>query len=121
MQRVLIALAVVAFLYVVSFAFNTYSGGYWNKLERDGHDRWSFGLSMHTAVLWQPRYGYWATYRSDWLGSFYSPLIRLDRQFIHQTHYVSDPGFPAWGKALTVMDYHPQFRAEVAKVLEQRH
>lgn len=39
-------------LYVGTFAINTYSGGYWREVERDGHDRYSFGLSMPTAVLW---------------------------------------------------------------------
>lgn len=99
-------------LYVGSFAFNSFLGGYWSEVERDGHDRWSFGLSMPTACLWQPRVGYWAPYRSDWLGAFYSPLIRLDRQFLHPTHYVSDPAFAAWAQASRVSEWHPRFRAE---------
>ena len=35
---------VLALLYIGSFALNSHFGGYWNKPERDGHDRWSFGL-----------------------------------------------------------------------------
>jgi hypothetical protein len=120
-RRVFVAFGVAAFFYVGLFALNSFSGGYWNKLERDGHDRWSFGLSMHTATLWQPRYGYWALYRSDWLGAFYSPLIRLDRRFIHHTHYVSDPEFSDWAKTLTVADWHPRFQREVAAVLAHRN
>ena len=118
-RRLLLTLAALVLLYVGSFVLNSHFGGYWNKPERDGHDRWSFGLSMHTAVLWQPRFGYWALYRSDWLGAFYSPLIRLDRRFIHPTRYVSDPNFVEWSKTTTAADWHPQFRAEIEAALAQ--
>ena len=119
-RRLFLALTVLALLYIASFALNSHCGGYWNKPERDGHDRWSFGLSMHTAVLWQPRFGYWALYRSDWLGAFYSPLIRLDRQFVHPTRYVSDPKFFEWSKTTTAADWHPQFRAEIEAALAHK-
>ena len=118
-RRVVFAAGISALFYVGSFALNSHLGGYWNKPERDGHDRWSFGLSLHTAVLWQPRFGYWALYRSDWLGAFYSPLIRLDRRLLHPTRYVSDPNFFEWSKTTTAADWHPQFRAEIEAALAQ--
>ena len=99
--------------YFVSFALNSCFGGYWNKPERDGRDRWSAGLSMPTAVLWQPRFGYWALYRSDWLGGFYAPLIRLDREFVHRSRYVTDPSFFEWSTKTTSADWHPRFRTEI--------
>ncbi len=103
----------LAVLYIGSFALNSYYGGYWNKLERDGRDRWAVGLSMPTAILWQPRFGYWAPFRADLLGTFYSPLIRLDRSFVHVTRYVSDPDFYEWARnEATASDVHPKFRAE---------
>lgn len=119
-KRILIGLTASAFFYVASFALNSHLGGYWGNPERDGRDRWSMGLSMHTAVLWQPRFGYWALYRSDWLGSFYSPLIKLDRQFLHPTRYVSDPEYFEWANATTPAEWHPQFRAEAAAGLARR-
>ncbi len=68
-RKWLLSLGSLALLYLGSFMLNSRFGGYWNKPERDGHDRWSYGLSMHTAVLWQPRFGYWAPYISDGLGA----------------------------------------------------
>ncbi|MDR3404348.1 MAG: hypothetical protein P4L99_17750 [Chthoniobacter sp.] len=111
--RALLVLGAIGFLYVGSFALDSHCGGYWNQLEQDGYDRWSFGLSLPTAVLWQPRLGYWAPYRSDWLGALYSPLIRLDRRFIHPSRYVTDPKFLEWSKATAVAEWHPTFRAEI--------
>jgi hypothetical protein len=119
-RRGTLILGALGFLYVTSFALNSHFGGYWGKPERDGHDRWSFGLSMHTAILWQPRFGYWALYRSDWLGSLYSPLIRLDRRFLHSTHYVTDPKISEWIDATKVTDWHPQFRAEILAAREHQ-
>ena len=119
-KRILIGLTTGVFLYLASFALNSRQGGYWGTLERDGRDRWSFGMSLHTAVLWQPRFGYWAPYRSDWLGSFYSPLIQLDRQFLHPTRYVSDPEYFEWANATTPADWHPQFRPEVEAALARK-
>lgn len=112
-RRPLLALGALALLYVASFALNSRFGGYWNRPERDGHDRWSFGLFMHTAIFWQPRFGYWAPYRSDWLGAFYSPLIWLDRRFVHPTRYISDPNFSEWARKTTAADWHPQFRTQI--------
>ena len=116
----LAVVALVAF-YLGSFVLNSYCGGYWSELERDGHDRWSFGLSMPTAVLWQPRFGYWAPYRSDWLGTLYSPLIRLDRHLAHPTRYASAPDFHPWVNALPAEEVHPRYRQEflAAKAKQQ--
>jgi len=101
-------------LYVVSYAVNSLSGGYWGQLERDARDLYTFDLSMHTATLWQPLVGYWSPYRSDWVGKLYSPLIRLDRQFVHKTRYAGDPDFHIWIRTSKVTEWHPQFRAELA-------
>jgi hypothetical protein len=120
--RAFLILGAVTFLYIGSFALNSYFGGYWNQLERDRHGRWNFGLSLHTAVLWQPRFGCWAPYRSDWLGAFYSPLIRFDRHLIHPSRYVTDPKFFEWSNATAVTDWHPAFRAEIqSRVIPNPH
>jgi hypothetical protein len=103
----LIVAALVA-LYIGGFVFNSFGGGYWAKFERDGHDVWSSGLSMPTAVLWQPHYGYWSPYHSDFIGKLYSPLIQLDRRFVHPTHYVTEPDFQSWVDALPAGRVHPR-------------
>lgn len=43
--------------YILSYSMNSALGGYWGRPETDGHDRYSFGLAMPTAILWQPRWG----------------------------------------------------------------
>ena len=106
-RRVVLVLTSLLLLYVVSFSLNTFSGGYRELPDRDGRDRYSFGLSMTTAVLWQPRFGYWTPFRSDWLGAIYSPLIRLDRRFLHPTHYLTDPLYDSWAKTSPASLWHP--------------
>ncbi|WP_395752578.1 hypothetical protein [Prosthecobacter sp.] len=105
------------FCYAGSYAVNTWGGGYWDRLERDGKDRYGFGLSMPTALLWQPRFGYWTPFSSDAIGLFFSPLIRLDRRFVHGTHYATDAGFEAWMNSRAVDEWHPLFRG---RLLEMR-
>ena len=100
----------IAAAYIVSYALNSASGGYWGRPEMDGHDRYSFGLAMPTAVLWQPRWGHYAGVRSDLLGLAYSPLISLDRRLVHPTIYLSAPdGFDRAGR-LERGQVHPSFR-----------
>jgi hypothetical protein len=108
------AVALLA-IYVGSYLINSKSGGYWLQPERDGGHRWGSGLSMHTAVLWQPALGYHSRYKSDWLGTIYGPLIVLDRHWFHQTKYVTDESTFTWYKEeARAKDIHPQWRAEFA-------
>ncbi len=109
-KRGAIGVSALMVFYVSTFALNSCWGGYWLKPERDGHDRWSIGLSMHTAFLWQPFVGYWSPYRSDWIGMFFFPAVRLDRRFIHPTHYATDPDFESWVLALNAAAVHPDWR-----------
>jgi hypothetical protein len=120
LRRVALAFALLGVLYVGTYLWNRGSGGYWIYPERDGRDRWSFGLSMHTAILWQPRFGYWSPYKADFLGMLYSPMIRMDRAYFHPSHYVSDPEYFAWMNATEVVDWHPRFHAEVAAIFAKR-
>jgi len=90
---------------------NSLRGGYWLKPERDGKHRYSMGLSMHTAILWQPAHGYCARYNSDFLGTFYMPLVALDRAWIHHTMYVTDDSTFEWiNHKARPADIHPRFR-----------
>ena len=111
----LIALGFVSLLifYITSYSVDSAFGGYWPKPERDGRDKYSFGLSMPTAILWQPYFGYNAKFNSDFIGSLYSPLVAIDRAKCHRTMYVSDETTFAWlNHAATISDIHPSFREE---------
>jgi len=101
------------FIYIVSYALSSLLGGYWLKPEMDGHDRYSFGLAMPTACMWQPRFGHGALGGYDFLGTFYKPLIRLDRHFVHPTIYLSDEGFIKI-TGLPVSKVHPYWRDDFA-------
>ena len=97
-------------LYVLSYCINSALGGYWGRPEMDGHDRYTFGLAMPTAILWQPRYGHLAMGRADFLGLAYSSLIWLDRRFVHQTIYISAPNGFDRVNHLSRERIHPEFR-----------
>jgi hypothetical protein len=112
-RRVLVSIPCVAIIYIGSYAANSVLGGYWLKPERDGKHRWGMGLSMHTAILWQPAYGYSARYNSDFLGSFYMPLVALDRAWVHPTMYVTDDSTFQWiNHKARATDIHSRFREE---------
>jgi hypothetical protein len=116
---ILRALAIYCVLYVGSYALNSYLGGYWSKPDRDGRHRWSSGGYMTDAFLWQPRFGYCAPGRSDWLGRIYKPLIQIDRALIHRTHYLVDAGFWEWMTTSPVSVWHPTHRAKIQAVRDE--
>ena len=62
----------------------------------DGKDRYVTGLSMPTAVIWQPLIGYATPFQKDGAGWFYLPLIMIDRAWFHRTKYLSDPTDEQW-------------------------
>ena len=116
-RRLRIAAAALLTLYIGSYAFNSALGGYWPKPEKDGAHRWSYGLSMRTAILWQPAYGYYASHSSDWLGTFFSPLVLIDRRWFHPTMYITDDTTHEWfNRRARASDIHPRWRAEFTNV-----
>ena len=101
---------ILGFCYVASYCADSFFGGYWLIPEMDGRDRYSFGLAMNDAFLWQPRFGHEALGNFDFLGTLYRPMLRLDRACIHRTIYLSDDkGFDRM-KHLPVSKVHPEFR-----------
>ena len=101
-----------ALIFVASYIPNSFFGGYWLIPERDGRDKYSFGLSMTTAIMWQPRFGHESLGHWDYLGAVYLPLIKLDRKFIHLTLYMSDKDFDQQFSRLKVAQVHPHWRDE---------
>jgi hypothetical protein len=75
----------------------------------DGRDRYSFGLAMPTAFMWQPRFGHEALGDVNFFGAFYTPLIRFDRKFVHPTIYLSDKNFDQKFSSLKVSQVHPHW------------
>ena len=107
------AAAALLAIYLGSYLINSACGGYWLQPERDGMQRWRSGLSMHTAILWQPALGYHSRYKSDWLGTIYSPLAALDRRWFHETKYLTDDSTFTWiHEKARAKDIHPRWRAE---------
>jgi hypothetical protein len=112
-RRFILVVLGVVMVYVGTYVANSWMGGYWLKPERDGKDRNTLGFSLHTAIQWQPRYGYCTAYRSDFLGSLYSPLVALDRAWLHPTMYVTEDSTFEWiNTKARPKDVHPRFRDE---------
>ena len=114
-QRFIIVVLAGLTLYGGSYVADSLSGGYWMMPERNLHDQFDCGLSMHTAFNWQPRIGYHSQFVTDAMGYLYAPLIRLDRRFIHPTHYLSDKGGFDWCDNLPISEMHPRFREEARR------
>jgi len=87
-------------------------GGYWLAYEMDGRDRWSFGLATMDSIMWQPRFGREAIGQIDFLGLVYTPLVRLDRKFMHPSMRISDKDFAERFSGLKVSQIHPHWRDE---------
>jgi hypothetical protein len=62
----------------------------------DGNDKYASGLSMPTAIIWQPRIGYATPFKKDGVGRLYLPLILADRSWFRRTKYLSDPCDEKW-------------------------
>jgi hypothetical protein len=107
-----ITFVICFFVYVVSYILNSFCGGYWLVPEMDGRDRYSFGLAMPTAIMWQPRFGHEAIGHLDFLGALYTPLIRFDQRIIHPTIYISDDESEKKISDLKVSEVHPHWRDE---------
>ena len=107
-------------LYIASYTIDTACGGYWGTAERDGRDKYTFGLSIPTAILWQPYFGYNAKFNSDFIGNLYSPLVAIDRFKWHRTKYVTDQSTFEWlNHEATISDFHPSFRDEFNKTKQK--
>jgi hypothetical protein len=96
--------------HILSYIMNSALGGYWARPEMDGHDKYSFGLAMPTAILWQPRWGHFALGHADSLGIAYAALTWVDRRFVHLTIYISAPDGFQQVNVLTRGQWHPAFR-----------
>src|SRR6185312_7372535 len=75
-------------------------------------------------ILWQPRFGYAAARWSSTLGILYSPLIHMDRRWLHKTHGFEDDGAGMYYQSSRPLtDFHPETREYVrlARVLYSRH
>ena len=80
-------------LYVGSYVVLSEMGRY--CYTQSGLVRFDWGLSADDLIMWRPRYIWYqdnftniygkTTSRGDFGGYFYSPLIRLDRRFVHPT------------------------------------
>lgn len=108
-RHVAISVFVGTMLYVGSYVLNSAGGGYWMSPERDGSYQLG-GLSTHTAIQWQTRFGYHSRYSSELLGSVYAPLVALDRKFVHPTHNVCDSDITEWADTLPLSQIHPVWR-----------
>ena len=85
-------LTILFLVYVGSYAYFTSTGSYY--FSQTGNVRYSSGLSMSDVSIWHPKLLYWqlfqdtygqSTSRGTTFGYYYSPLILVDRQWIHQT------------------------------------
>jgi hypothetical protein len=110
-RKSVFTLAICIFVYVFSYGVNSFFGGYWLVPERDGKDKYSFGLSITDAILWQPRFGHEALGDFDLAGILYTPLIKFDRKFIHPTMYLSDETFQKIS-SFRISQVHPHWRDE---------
>jgi hypothetical protein len=113
-RKSLLTVGICLLVYTLSYALNSFLGGYWLKPEMDGHDRYSFGLAMPTAIMWQPLLGHEAMGHLDYFGALYMPLIRLDRRVIHPTIYISDDVGSQKLSNLKKSQVHPHWRDEFA-------
>lgn len=83
-------LAVVALvIYIGIYVPNSIFGGYWGHPVA-GSLQYSFGMSLPTAFLWQPYWGYADATSKSFLGFVFYPLISIDRSYVHHTKDLSN-------------------------------
>ena len=79
------AILILIVAYLLVYAMDSVTGGYWPWPEAGNHYWGESGLPMHTAFFWQPYLGYADNYNATVLGSFFKPAIYCDRQWVHRT------------------------------------
>jgi hypothetical protein len=96
----IIACALTVLLYLGSYIAMS-ARGEW-IYSQTGKYRYSFGWAMSDVIRWDPAAAHWEPFRDIYgkdvsrgtpLGYLYSPLIRLDRRFIHP----DKPALPGMG------------------------
>lgn len=98
--------------YFLTYVFDSAAGGYWPIPDDAGSNIQSFGEPED--ILWQPRYGYSSARWSSALGIFYAPLIRIDREWRHNTYGFEDDGPGMYFQSnRPLTDYHPETREYV--------
>jgi hypothetical protein len=83
-------------LYVFSYCILSCQGGY--HASRSGNHRWNeLGLAVVDQEIWHAKGVFWQpfeniygqhTYQATYLGYFYSPLICLDRRYVHPSREI---------------------------------
>ena len=102
-------------IYVGIYLLNSFFGGYWLIPERDGRDKYTFGLSITDAILWQPRFGHESLGHWDYIGAAFQPAIKLDRKLFHPTLYFLDENFDHRVTNLPASQIHPYWHEEFLK------
>lgn len=113
--KLFVGLLLLLFIsYLGFYIYNSFSGGYWPAPVSDGTKSTALIrlLDFPDAIVWQPRWGYYTRDEADFLGEVFKPLIKLDRKFIHPTHYLTEPEFIQWAKDTLIDHVHPQFANE---------
>ncbi len=92
-KKRIILLIILISLYIFSYALLSFNGEYY--FSRSGRTRWNgMGLSIYDQHIWEPRFLRWQrfvnihgddTSRGSYLGHFFSPLVQIDRAWIHKT------------------------------------
>ncbi len=80
-KRSFYSLGIAAIVYVLLYIPNSMLGGYYGPV--GGRTLYNFGLSMRTAYVWEPRFGYVDFHDSTALGKVLFPLVRLDQRYAH--------------------------------------
>src|SRR5258706_7291802 len=88
--RVLLAVGALLVIYVCSYLILSAQGGW--QWSQTGKLRYGFGFAVSDVERWFPAWAHWEpfidvygddTSRGDLQGYIYSPLIRLDRAWMH--------------------------------------
>jgi hypothetical protein len=96
-RRRVIALLVLAFAYIGSYAALSATGGYcWSQSGKLRYNNGT-GLAVTDCVLWHPTWLYWESFvnvygtntsRGTVVGYFLMPLLQCDRKWFHPTKQV---------------------------------
>jgi hypothetical protein len=95
-----IAAGVATLFYLGSYTIMS-ARGEWTY-SQTGKIRYNFGWAMSDVIRWDPAVAHWEPFRDVYgkdgsrgtlMGYLYSPLIRLDRRFVH----LDKPALPGMG------------------------
>lgn len=113
--RITLVASALLVIWLMLYAWNSVAGGYalkpvtYRAISPEGGS-----IDYRVYLVWRPLVGRFkdGSFKTDFLGYLFSPLILADRSFVHRSIDLAKPGDWDAAQALRTRQLHPDDRAQ---------